>query len=68
MKTKWSVWSAAALGSLIAAAWIYWKILESGVPWIGDGAAYNGGRLGGGILMGGLIGALIAWLRNRFFV
>jgi hypothetical protein len=64
---KWSVGRAATIGAVVAAAWVYWKILESNIPSSGDGAAYNGGRLGGAIAIGALFGLLIAWVRNRYF-
>jgi hypothetical protein len=67
MTGKWGLGRAAVTGATVAAAWGYWKILESKIPWSGDGAAYNGGRLGGAIITGALFGLLIAWARNRFF-
>ena len=57
MATKKPLYRTTALiGALGGGAIALFAINNSGIPWAGDGNAYNGGRLMGGAGTGAVIG------------
>ncbi len=63
--SDWSPWRVALAGALAGAVWSGWKVIESGIPWAGEGATYNSVRMLGAVAFAGSIGFAVAHVRNR---
>lgn len=60
----WPVWQWAAFGAAVSGVYALVQVINQGLV-AERGYAYASGRIVGGLLMGALFGALIAFIRNQ---